>query len=322
MKNILNATSIGFVTSFVFLAGIAQAAEPTTSRTTLEKVGADKKHDIQDIDKQVTDIKLRVDSGKKSRYSSTFNMSYMAGSLAKPSAADRPNVGDGRRVSPVTLSGAVGVRYRKNTNESFYIATGVSRDRPFHTGTGKEEWELSTPRIMYNKTHAVDDLQVSSSFHTYIATRDFNKAIGEVGTLGYSLIAKNKIAQSKLSGGVSLTFWYTFYDKDQDTPFFNVRKGIMETLGDVQGEYGVGLSPAVQYQTTEKTYVYTSLSLFNYSHYRADDAFKMENSTMTQSLGMGVAITRDFFLSPYITFEPENASSDRTSVSLLSTINL
>lgn len=280
----------------------------------------------KDLDAEVTDIKLRADSGKKSKYSTSFYLTYSGGSLSNPGDDVRPNVTGGRATNPVMLSGNVGVRYRKDKNNSIYAATGIARARPFHSRENDEDWEVSTPHIVYNRTHGASDLQISSNYRLYFMTEDRFTDIGQAATVGYSLVAKNKIANSRFSGGVSMNVGYNFYD-GREISLAKVQRKYpwyrrYNDIEQVQSDYTFSLSPAIQYQVNDYVYAYTSFSLLSHTHYKADKPFRMSNENVTQSLGASAALSRDFVLSPYITFEPENTSRDRTAVNLGATINL
>jgi hypothetical protein len=281
----------------------------------------------KDLDAEVTDIKLRADSGKKSKYSTSFFLTYSGGSLSNPGDDVRPNVTGGRAVAPVMLSGNVGVRYRKDKNNSFYAATGIARARPFHSREGDEDWEVSTPHIVYNRTHGISDLQISSNYRLYFMTEDRFTDLGQNVTVGYSLVAKNKIANTRFSGGVSMNIGYNFYDGREISlakvkAKYGRRYSQYTDIEQLQPDYTFSLSPAIQYQVNDYVYAYTSFSLLSHTHYKADKPFRMSNENVTQSLGASAALSRDFVLSPYVTFEPENTSRDRTAVNLGATINL
>jgi hypothetical protein len=131
-----------------------------------------------------------------------------------------------------------------------------------------------------------------------------------VGTLGYSLSSVNSIANTRLSGGLTINTWVTAYDKND------------ERLREIQEDYGISLLPSLQYNKTGRVNMYTQFNLLSYSHHRSDRAEKFRKGIVTQTVGLGAAIFRDFYLSPYVSFEPENMASDKTTVNLSATINL
>jgi len=263
-----------------------------------------------DLDKEVTDIKLRVNSGAKSRYSSSFFLTYSGGSLKDPGSSERAQVGSERLVAPVNLSGIVGLRYRLDKNRSLFLATGVSRSRPFHKTEHEDKMEISTPYVGYDNTFALGDWQISSGYRLYVATEEYQREVGQLGTLGYSLRSLNKIGSTRLNGSISLDAWGSAYENNKDQ------------YAQMQNDFGISLTPALQYNASDSVNVYTSLSLLTYSHYRSDRSFKIEKGIMTQSLGLGYAIRRDFYVAPNLTFAPSDLRGDRTAVSLMAHVNL
>lgn len=300
-----------------YAQGETQAKIPAAESKT--KLPADATPTKGDLDAEVTDIKLRASSGAKSKYSSSFNMTYSGASLEKPLDDEIPDVKGRGRTSPVGLSGTVGVRYRFDKNRSAYVATGLYRARPFHSRRAGEQLEVDTPHVGYNNTHRARNWEVSNTYLLYIITRDHDRAIGEVATAGYSLNARNNIGQTRLRAGVGLTIFGSVFDKDSTEPG---PRG--QPLGALQRDYAVSLAPGLQYNATDWLNLYTTVSLLNYSHNRgnSDEPFKFDRSPVTQTVGFGAAIKRDFYLTPYVMFQPENISSKLTTVNLGATINL
>ncbi len=90
-----------------------------------------------------------------------------------------------------------------------------------------------------------------------------------------------------------------------------------------QIDYAVNLTPSAQYDFTDKLNLYTSLKVANYVHRRSfDNSLSFDRQAMEQTMGLGYAVVRDFYISPYIIFEPENISGDRTLVNFKASINL
>lgn len=265
-----------------------------------------------DLDNEVTDVKLRANSGSKSKYSVSLSLNYNGASLASPLEAVRPNVADERNADPVSLSGSVGVRYRFNKNESLFLATGISKPRPFEN-RDEDHLEVNTPMAHYNNTFAYDDLQVSSTFMGYYATREYQTRIGNLGSLVYDLTTISPFGQSRFQGGVSLSAFYSFYDKKELDG---------RDIQAMQMDYNLSLSPTVKYRATDRLNLFTTISPLSFSHYRADRFNKLERSPVTQTIGAGYAVLRDFYLSPSLFFQPADISSKKTAVNLSAYINL
>lgn len=291
------------------LADQSVSDQAATTSVQVQELPAEK---TNDLDEEVTDVKLRANSGSKSKYSVSLSLNYNGASLASPFDATRPNVSDERNADPVSMSGSVGVRYRFNKNESLFLATGVSKPRPFENRE-EDRFEVNTPMAHYNNTFAYDDLQVSSTFMGYYATREYMTRIGNLGSVVYDLTAISPFAQSRFQGGVSLSALYSLYDKDKLNGF-DIRV--------MQMDYSISLSPTLKYRASDRLNFYTTISPLNYSHYRSESFNKLERSPVTQTVGAGFAVLRDFYLSPSLFFQPGNLTSNKTAVNLSAYINL
>ncbi len=281
---------------------LTAAASETSSSISVEKSDI-KKNKIEDLDKEVTDPKLRAKSGSKSRWSGTLSLNYNGGSLEDPFSEERPNVADESNPIPVYVAGNVGIRYRANKNESFYLATGLTMPL---AGTNENNLEATNPFLSYNDTFAYDDVQMSSSIMATIYTQEYAREYGSVASLYYDLTSLNQISDSRFYGGVSFSPYFNIYDKD--------------SFG--QMDYGLALSPTLQYRWNDWLNFYTTLSPFSYNHIRDEDMTDLRRSPTTQSVGAGMAVTRNVYLSPSFFFQPSNISADTTAFNISAHINL
>lgn len=311
----IQMTIIALMSSFIFSAQASQTSTQLSLPTTNAK----------DLDTQVTDIKMRVDSGKKRKLSSSVSMTYKAGTWQSPTSAIRPAIGDQTRPEDQGVIGNFSLRYRENINESFLVAAGFYQQKPFHDLTAAEkmhgetqELEVFSPQVGYNNTFAVKDWELSSNVRAYYNTLDYKKQIGEVWAIGYSLSSLARIKETRARGGVSLNVSYTDFDKD-----FGSLRGRNTDLRPFQLDYSVNLTPSLQYDFTDKLNGYTSFKVANFIHKRsAEDGLDFEHEAIEQTLGLGYAIVRDVYISPYVIFEPENIQADRTLVNLRASVNL
>lgn len=296
---------VEFVSLAILFLSVSALATADTSSSLLKNTSIK----IEDLDDEVNDIKFRTASGAKSKFSSSLSLYYLGGSLEKPGGDLRPNVGKTLNPQPVSASGDLGLRYRLNKNESLYLAAGFYRQRPVHGREG-EQLELNSPMLGYNDTFALDEIELSSGFRLYISTTGYERAIGQVAMFGYSASTMNNLGTSRFSAGVSMRAYYTAFDKNDDSARV------------YQSDYGFGLSPSLQYNKSGRLNAYTSLNVFNYEHARIKSDLKFDKRPITQSFGIGIAVARDFYLSPYLAFEPENIRSANTSVNLTAMLNL
>lgn len=264
-----------------------------------------------DLDSEIEDAKLRVASGSKSKWSGSFNLNYSGASVHKPLDDERPQIGTFSVPDPVSAAGNFGFRYRLNKNKSLYMATGFYRAQPF-SGRGRHEKvvEVSTPSVGLNNTFLFKDIQIGSSFTTYFTTLKASRDIGELATLGYNLNALKSVFSSSFLAGLNFYTWYTHY------------KSGYSRFESYQIDYGVSLGPHLQYSISESVNLYTSVSLLTYHHFKSDSAWNFEKSDITQTLGLGWAAQRDLYISPYISFEPEDIRSKNVNINLSVSINV
>ncbi len=303
-------------------ATTAASAASATSTTTAPAASAASASSMSagrvtaDLDKEIHDNKMRAQSGSKSKLSSSVSFSYYGSSLRKPFDDARPNVSDELVEAPVSMRGNVGLRYRFDKNRSLFLATGFSQDRPL-SGGESGHMEVSTPMVHYNSTFRFEDIQVSNSWMFYYNTLDYLKQIGQRGTVAYSLSALSQMGESRFEGGMSLTLWGSYYDKDE-----GVFAGHSMDLKPMQSDYGLGLSPRVQYRVSDRWNVYTSVDLLQYRHVRSEKATDLEKIKVSQSLGAGIAVLRDFYLAPNLSFQPADIQAKKTAVNLTAIINV
>jgi len=291
-----------------------------TSAVTLEKKSLTTQIK-QDLDAEIEDAKLRADSGKKSTFSSSLYLSYNGSSLSDPLGDVRPNVEGVRLNAPVTMSGMVGLRYRFSKNTSFYAATGISKPRPFDDEPG-DEWEANNIMTHLNSTFRYDTYQVSSTWIGYVWTQDFMRDVNQVATVGYSVSALGQIGQSSFRGGIGASFSYTYFD---DTNGFRRGRGGVkrfEDVQDLQTDITLGLSPSLQYRFNDRFNIYTSLQLLILEHNRDMEALDLNRRPVSQNLGLGITVFRDFFLAPNLDFRPGELNEDKTSLNLSAVINI
>ncbi len=313
---------VAFSAASIFQTG-AFAQSPTEEypgpRNAIRLDYMSKRHEQEkiqgDLDKEITDIKMRAHSGSKSKYSSSFSVIYSGASLSTPGGGTKPSLGGSRIAEPASLSGNVGLRYRINMNDSIHFSTGLQRPQPLQTSEVEQPIQISTPRLGYNKTFGWGERQVSSETTLYVTTTRVRRAIGEQATAAYSFTLLNPIALSRFEVGATASVWQTMFSDNPEYQAIEIRQR--------QNDSGYNLTPTVQYKINDKCNVYTSIALFSYAHYRDNQHFfSYQSVDSTQSLGLGYAFTRDFYFSPSIIFEPNHLSAEKASYTLSTRFNL
>lgn len=285
-------------------------------------VKADSGHtQLEDIDKKVTDSKLRVESGKKSKWSSSASLTYKGGPLNDPTSVARPPIGDQTRPEDQSLTGNFLARYRHNSSNSYVAGIGLFQQRPFHDsepGKPGKKTELFSPQIGHNYTDAIEPFEFGVNTRAFWNTMAYKRDIGELWAIGTSLSLLSKTHFKRVKLGASVNLSYTYFDKDNGRV-----RGKTTDLRPLQVDYGFHLSPVFQYNFTEKLNIFTSSRVFSYTHRRIENrALTFKKQAIEQTIGFGYSILRDVFLSPSLTFEPEEMRADRALTNVRLSVNL
>ena len=311
------------------LAGaLASAQEQTTTpNTSTVKTTEVQKSEEQnkDIDNEITNARMRASSGAKSKWSVKADLTLNGGNLERPFGKDRPNyAGISSQDGKSSLGGTVGVAYRLTEKDSFRLGTGVVLSTPFQdnikdlgNANGVKKSDVSTPYLEWSHAMRTGSVQniigVNYSHATRSYDTDFVKTTGSID-LSHTMVAE--IKGSNWQPGLSL---------DLNDSFFKDGKQDFDTLAnqeDGRVDYEVGLYPFVEYAFNDRYSFRTVFRFMTFDHYRSDNAATYLRQLYTQSMGVGIAMTRDIYLYPNLQFAPEHMSPDRTNVGLSTTLNV
>lgn len=271
----------------------SSAAEGETKIKIEEAAG--KKNTVDgDIDQEITNRMLRAETGSKSKWSISLTGNYQGASLEKPFDKDRPNLTNDAYAPRVRMGGDIGVRYRMSKNASVSAGTGWSIERPFHEA---KRGDVSTPYVGINNATKAWGLQHVSSAMASLATDsdDLDLSMLGVFSLGHTMIYD--FDGSASSVGLSLDGWVAAFNSD-------------DVAADSQRDYGFGAYPFFEYVFNDTFNFRTVFRPWMYSHTRAQRAGEYMHIPWTQSVGLGIAITRDIFLYPNFQFAWETWRED------------
>lgn len=308
----LLATSVGFVAN----------AETTTGET---KVKVEGQNSVEgNIDNEITNARMRADSGSKSKYSASIDIGYSGGSLEDPGSEQRANLLGGNERPAVLMNIDAGLRYRLNKNESLRAGTGLTIIQPFHSTSKNasqdsysDKLEASSPYLTYSNFRKSGDWMVSNSVTGSVATAKRDIDAGEV----VSLSNTNSFLYDFKNGvqaGTYLSFGTTYFND----------KGDQSNASD----FFMNIDPFAEYAINDMFNLRTVLNLALYhTKYRGDrDLLKgsskhWANGSVRHSFGLGIAATRDIFLYPNIQVSARdfyaNASFENSTVGFSATIN-
>lgn len=299
-----------------------QTPETTTTIDSVAPNAPEKKAGEQDADEVITNRKLRAETGSKSKYSFSTTLNYLGGTVRDPGSDVRPNIASSVFVPlQPALSGTVGGKYRISALQSISADVGLRIYRPFRTGEKKSFGERTTvanPSATYQVLYKAGGIQNVSSVSVGVTTDSvLREAVGELGGVSISQTAIYDFGGSSWSVGVAGEIGYTAYDKDK-----NQLDSEGKALGQSQSDYSVALYPFAEVTISEKLNLRTVFRPFIFEHLRSESFGNIGRAPYTQSVGLGISVTRDIFLYPNVQFAPLNLQSDRTNVGMSLNLNI
>lgn len=297
-------------------------AATSESKVKLEDAAGTKNKVQGDIDEEITNAKLRAESGSKSKLSVSLTANYYGGSIEKPFSKDRPNPTNDPVAPKVRMGGDVGLRYRMDKNQSVSAGTGYSVERPFHEA---KQGDVSTPFVTYNYATKIGKVQSITSGGVYLSTDSDEIEVGQVGQLNAAETMMMDIGATKASVGLVLDGTYTHYTKRYQI----VQPKDQDALPAerYQNDYELAAYPIIEYAFTDKVNFRTVFRPWIFRHARRKHSWEFNKVPWTQSIGVGFAVTRDIYLYPNFQYDWEKWRSDdfnwaRSNVRATSTIGL
>lgn len=318
--------------SLILASSIVSVAHAADEVAASENTSSVKVSDVQkseekvgDIDDEITNAKMRAESGSKSKWSMSADLTYSGGNVERPFSAERPNyAGEAATPGSTRIDGTVGVSYRVDKKNRISVGTGIGILTPFQargediTRSSEEggATEISTPYVTWGHAGKIGETQNSLSVSWSHATSSYEvNDLQSVGSASMSHVAIFNIEGSNWQPGLSTSLVYSFYKDDaQATDVIG--------NGNRRLDYQVGFYPFVEYAFNDRYSFRTVVRALTYSHMRSDAGLTFERSLYTQSMGIGIAVTRDIFLYPNLQFAPENLKPELTNVGLSTTLNV
>jgi hypothetical protein len=286
----------------IFLFSVLAFAESKSDGLEKSSAAAEEK----DIDSEITNSRLRASTGSKSRLSVQTDFSYSGGSVFKPLGPTRPKLSPGpisERNTKVT--GNISAKYRLNENNHLNLGTGVGVIRPGFSG---QEMQVENPYLSYSNLFGREETQhvLSASLLKYTSKELVDSsALAYEASFYYTYLLN--LSKSGWQTGVVFVYSHEIYSKYTEVN----SEDTLNTLG---------LYPFVEYEfnpTYSFRTVYRGMGFYsnrkNYNDYVWDEA--------TQSLGIGVTLTRDIYLYPNLQWVWRDIRLDKTNVSLVANIN-
>jgi len=255
----------------------------------------------------ITDAKIKADSGSLSTYSLKFNLSYYGPTLGQLDGKDQPNLDGSVGTYETSLGGSLGLRYRLDSKSSLSFGTGLKVIHPLH---GAERTDIQTPYLNYDSTFRLGGVQMRSSPGLSVTTLPNYTQVGQVGSITYDFNSIYNIPSSRFAVGLDANLSLFIYNRNYEPADKKSSRGAVQ------------LYPTFKYNLSDKTSITTSTSLSWLSpRYRSNETILL-NRTVSQRLGVGHAFTRDVYVYPYLTVYPSRLASDTTTFNLSTTFSL
>lgn len=323
-KASLLALALALGTSGQAFAKVEKKTEGKSS-IKIEEVTQKKNKVDGDIDEEITNARMRAESGSKSKFSLSGSVAYTGGPISDPLGKVRPNLqGDPGIQTQTSMGIGLDARYRWSKNDSLTVGTSMGLMTPFQGVTGEENVQLNVfdPNIAYNRVGKIGNIQTSSAFALGVGTSNESQSIKQTADLGASVTGLIS-GENGLTAGLSMAVGYSFFGNKagEATDLPTAKPGYYG--GDRRTEYSLGIYPFLEYAVNDKIAVRTIFGYFNWKHLYGDDkSARLLQRFVYQSVGVGFAVTRDIYLYPNIQFIPDNIRSDFTNFAMSATLNV
>ncbi|MBO9665183.1 MAG: hypothetical protein J7501_00010 [Bdellovibrio sp.] len=297
-----------------------------SANTSTVKVTDVQKKDEQvgDLDNEITNAKMRAESGSKSKWSISMDMAYNGGNLVEPLGPVRPNyAGVSSQDSSASFGLDFAVAYRLSTRDSLRVGSGLTVLTPLQNNTEETMNEnsnrksyVSNPYVSWSRSFRAWNLQQSISASGSWETRPAYTNANYVAGTSFGWTVLGEIPNTNWQPGLSLSLDYTFFKDGAEAT---------DTLSNVEGgrtDYTIGLYPFIEYAFNDMFSFRTVFRPAVFDHYRDDAADSFYHNMWTQSVGLGIAVSRDIYLYPNFQFAPEYMKADTTNVGMSATINV
>lgn len=261
-------------------------------------------------DKEITDAKMKADSGSLSRYSVKFSLGYYGPPIGDLSNEMQPNPDGSVGTYETALSGSIGARYRIDQKSTISVGTGISAVTPLQ---GVKRYDTKNPFLSYDRNGRLFEMQMRNSYGVTYVTNPAYRDIGEYSGLNYDNSLLYNIGTSRVAVGVDTSLSYYFFERGPNM------KSKKEKAA---GRYSLAFFPQIKYNFSDKFSTYTSLAM-NFSNPRGEEDLSiLLNKTLSQRVGFGYAFTRDVYFAPYFNFYPKSFTADSTTVNFSTTFSI
>ncbi len=286
---------------------VTHAQEATT--TTDSASGAD-------TDAIITNIKMRTESGSKSRYSLAFALGYNTGSLEKPFDEKRPNLsGQAGNTDFTSLTGSVSGKYTLDPQRSFFGGVGVrwivpsQMEKP--AGYTGDKVDADNPFVRYQYLYRWLGVQASLGVTQTVFTASDLQKNGYVTQTGISQYNAYDFGGSQFSVGFIPYLNLGFFDKNS------------AAAKATQADYAFGITPFIEYRVNDWINLRSDSNPMAFEHRRSSsNANTYLRQRVIQTFAVGFAVTRDIYVSPGVLWIVADPRNDRTTTWVSANFNI
>ena len=250
---------------------------------------------------EVTDPKLKADEGSLSRFSLRFNLSYSGPPVGDLSAREQPNPDGTVSVTATAITGSAGLRYRFDSQRSISLTTGLSNQYPFREGN---RFDASNPYFSFSSAFRLGEVQLISTPGLSLITAQKLRAVNEVAAVNYTLSSVYNLGESIFAVGLDGTLSYFLFNELYDKKDGRVRRSAFSA------------SPTCKANVTKKLNLFTSVTFAFWNPRSGGSQVRFLQNTVSGKVGLGYAITRDIYISPYLGYYPGDPSWKSTSLNM------
>jgi len=315
--SILGFSALTILTS-TLLPNTARAQDSSSTRSVgssgngsssahLPEVLHDKKFEANS---EITDPKLRADSGSLSRYSVKLNVNYQGPTINDFSNTDQPNPDHLLGAHKVYMGGSIATRYRIDRDSAMNFGTGLKALTPF---SSVNRVDVADPYLSYDVTKKLGGFQTRISPGVKIITAPENRNAGEYGAPGVEEGVVYNLGMSRWALSMDGSENYNLYNRDYRPKTKSDRNASQADLS---------FYPGVKYLLSDNLNIATSVAVGFYNPREANNLATLQRKTIGERLGIGWAIKRDIYLYPYVTFYPTALEVNTTSFNFSTIISV
>lgn len=302
-------------TSMAFSAVHAEEAQSPTEATNKSSVSQAElqKQKKDEVNADIQNKKMLAELGSKSKNSMSLSLSYNGGSLSKPFGKDRPNFSGEDSKVKAALGGSISYRRRLDKKSSLSLGVGVSVLQPFHPAdksAGQDKYtdkiDVSDPGISYSVSGKAGSLMMVNEVGASVITAQDERNIGLTSQIYYSNTLLGNLGKSGWQLGLASQIYTSTFDTKTGRNDVEIAG---QDVTPYQTDLGVEFYPFLEYSFNDTYNFRTVFRQALFAHKRnLGNLSHMVRRSGSQSVGVGISVTRDVFLYPNFQFSTENLS--------------